>query len=49
MRDAVLRDGEAYLGGPVKESPITREMLLDADDLAIANSLRGVLLATLMP
>ncbi|WP_420869240.1 aminodeoxychorismate synthase component I [Cupriavidus gilardii] len=49
MRAAVLRDGEACLGGPVKESPITREMLLHADDLAIANSLRGVLLATLMP
>lgn len=48
MRDAVLRDGQTYLGGPVTESPITREMLLRADELAIANALRGVLPATLL-
>jgi para-aminobenzoate synthetase/4-amino-4-deoxychorismate lyase len=47
MRDAVLRDGEGYLGGAVVESPITRQMLLRADELAIANALRGVLPATL--
>ncbi|MCT9072153.1 chorismate-binding protein [Cupriavidus gilardii] len=47
MRDAVLRDGEAHLGGPVTESPITREMLLRADALAVANALRGVLAAKL--
>ncbi len=47
MRDAVLRDGQTYLGGPATESPITREMLLRADELAIANALRGVLPATL--
>ncbi|MDF9430494.1 aminodeoxychorismate synthase component I [Cupriavidus gilardii] len=48
MRDAVLRDGEDYLGGPVVERVITREMLLGADELAVANALRGVLPATLL-
>ncbi len=47
MRNEVLRDGVGYLGGTVVESPITREMLLRADELAIANALRGVLPAML--
>lgn len=47
MRDAVLRDGTAYLGGPAMEGRITRAMLARADAMAVTNALRGVLPAML--
>jgi len=47
MRAAVLGDGARYLGGTVREAVVTRAMLLGAEALALANSLRGVLSAQL--
>lgn len=47
MREAVLRDGVVYLGGPAAEGRITRAMLARADAIAVTNALRGVLPATL--
>lgn len=47
MRAAVLGDGAHFLGGTVREAVITRAMLLSAEALALANSLRGVLSAEL--
>ncbi|MHA7681755.1 chorismate-binding protein [Cupriavidus sp. PET2-C1] len=47
MRAAVLGDGARYLGGTVREAVVTRAMLLSAEALALANSLRGVLSAEL--
>ncbi|MDF3839599.1 bifunctional anthranilate synthase component I family protein/class IV aminotransferase [Cupriavidus basilensis] len=48
MRAAVLAHGARYLGGPVREAIVTRAMLLRAEALALANSLRGVLPAVLL-
>ena len=47
MRAAVLADGMRYLGGAVREAVVTRAMVLGAEALALANSLRGVLPAEL--
>ncbi len=47
MRAALLEEGDTLLGGRAKEAVITREMLLRAQGLVVANSLRGAMRAKL--
>ncbi|MGY8525940.1 chorismate-binding protein [Paracidovorax citrulli] len=48
MRAQVLENPVQWLGAPVREAPITAQMLMRADRLAVANSLRGLLPARLL-
>ncbi|WP_224080895.1 chorismate-binding protein [Cupriavidus laharis] len=47
MRAVVLEEGDALLGGPVREGIVTRAMLMRAETIMAVNSLRGVMRATL--
>ncbi|WP_423782019.1 aminodeoxychorismate synthase component I [Cupriavidus pauculus] len=47
MRAVVIEEGDALVDGPVVEATITREMLLRAQAIVIANALRGTLRAQL--
>lgn len=43
MRAVVIEEGDAAIDGPVKEAPVTRDMVLRAESVAIGNALRGVM------
>ncbi|CAG9177120.1 chorismate-binding protein [Cupriavidus respiraculi] len=47
MRGAVLADGARWLGGEAGEAVVTREMLANAEAVAVVNGLRGVMQAAL--
>ncbi|WP_066732147.1 aminodeoxychorismate synthase component I [Cupriavidus sp. D384] len=47
MRAVVLEDGDALVDGPVAEAAVTREMVLRAEAIVIANALRGAMPARL--
>lgn len=47
MRAVVLEEGDAAIDGPVAEATISREMVLRAEAIVIANALRGTMAARL--
>ncbi len=47
MRAVVLEEGDALIDGPVAETTVTREMVLGAEAIVIANALRGTMRARL--
>ncbi|PLQ01390.1 chorismate-binding protein [Cupriavidus pauculus] len=47
MRAVVLEAGDALVDGPVAETTVTREMVLRAEAIVIANALRGAMPARL--
>jgi para-aminobenzoate synthetase / 4-amino-4-deoxychorismate lyase len=47
MRAVVLEEGDALIDGPVAETVVTREMVLRAEAIVIANALRGTMRARL--
>ena len=47
MRAVVLEEGDALVEGPVTETTVTREMVLRAEAIVIANALRGTMRARL--
>lgn len=47
MRAVVLEEGDALIDGPIAEATVTREMVLRAEAIVIANALRGTMRAVL--